>query len=346
MSDKKNIIITTLIFILFFLLFPLKLEKNLSYHSNESKNLLEDDLTLPINKIPYIFRNRAGYFSSDLKNSWSIEINDGITLLKDGYVNNSREDDRIIFKDFNGIEQYTIKDSGYPFSFSNRFFIISRDRKSLSEIENGEKKWTKFFNYIITSISGNKEDIAIGFLNGSFGLFDTSGESFYEYEPGGSRVSVIYGCSLSKDSKYLAVISGLGPQRFILYEKKDTEYRPIYTLNLDEEVRTSLKIFITADNKSIFVEAPSGFYIVNIENRTSTFLDGNYSLKNVEYLEDLDLYMVYSGAINYNNIKLITKDNGVLLEKQFIGKSVSVTTKEKSIYIVIDNSVIKLDIKE
>lgn len=346
MSDRKNIVIAALVFVLFFLLFPLRLGSNLNFHSNESGDLLLENSILSENKIPFVFKDRAGYFSTDLKYSWSVGIKDGITLLSDGYINNTRGDNSIVFYDFDGNEKYSVKDEGFPFSISDRLFVLSRDRKSLCEIVNGDKKWTKVFNYIITTISGNEGNIAIGFMNGSFAIVNSNGEIFYDYEPGGSRVSIIYSCALSDDSRYLAIISGLEPQRFIIYEKKESEYRPIYTMNLKDEVRKSLKVFIMPDNRSIFIESLSGFYIVDIDLKTSIFMDADYRLKNVEYIPEFNIYMVHSGVVNYNNIELLTMDYRVLFRKNFIGESVSITTLDQSIYIVIDNSVIKVDIQE
>ncbi len=346
MSDKKNIIITTLIFVLFFLLFPLKLVPNLNYHSNQSTDLWGKIKPMPDNKIPFIYKNRAGYFSTDLKEAWGMDISDGVTLLSDCYINTSRGKDIIQIKDLEGGIKFSVEDSGYPFSVKDRLFIISRDRKSVSEIINGEKKWIKAFNYIITSIDANKTSVVLGFMNGYFTVLDSEGEIFFNYESGGSRVSIVYRVIISGDDKYVAVVSGLDPQRFILYEKRESEYKPLYAMNLKDEVRKSLKVFLTSDNRSVFVESSGGFYIVNIESKSSTFIDANYNLKNVQYMPDLDLYMVHSGAVNYNNVKLITLDNRVLLEKNFIGESVTISTLGHSMYIVIDNSVIKLDIKE
>lgn len=346
MTDKKNIIIATVISILFFLLFPLNVEKNISVYSNESKNLLINDLNLPDHKIPYIYNNRAGYFSSDLEKSWSVEVDDGIALLNDGFINNSRATGELIFKDFQGNDKFIINNNGYPFTISNRLFIISRDRKTLKEVVNGKIKWEQFFNYIITSISGNNENISIGFMNGTFGLYNSDGERFYDYQPGGSRVPIIYSTELSEDSRYLGVISGLSPQRFILYERKELEYRPIYTQNLKDEVRRNLKIQITNDNRRVFIEADEGFYVVNIDDRSSTFIDDNFKLKNVEYIETLDLYMIHSGAVNYNTVKLITPDYRVVLENNFVGEGVSIKTENNSVYFVLDDSVIKLDIRD
>lgn len=344
MSDKKNIIIGALIFVLFFLIFPLNLVSNISYQTGESLELTENITPLAHNKMPYIYKNRAGYFSPDLKSSWSMDIRDGVTLLSDSYINRSRENNSIDITTLDGSIKYSIKDDGYPFSLNNRLFIIDRNRKGISEIVSGERVWTKIFNYLITSIDGSDSTVVIGFTQGFFAVLDQKGELVFKYEPGGSRVPIIYSVAISEDDNYIALISGLDPQRYILYEKRGLEYKPLYTENLREDIRMSRKLIIT--NDSVFIEGEMGFYIMDIESKDSVFVKDNYDLKNVEYIEDMDIYMVLTGAVNYNSLKLLTSDNRLLLEKKFLGENVSVFTRDNSLYTVIDNSVIKLDIKE
>jgi len=346
MSDKKNIITATLIFVLFFLLFPLKLVPNLNYNSADSMKLSLVQTPLSGEKIPYIYKNHAGYFTKDLEESWGVKIKDGITLLDSSFINSSRDKKIIQIRNFDGDIKFSIEDDGYPFSISDRLYVISRDRKSLYEIEEGRVKWSRSFNYIITSIDGNFDTTVIGFAKGFFTVLDSDGEITFDYEPGGSRVSIIYSVVISKDSKYIGIVSGLDPQRFILYERRGVEYKPYYTTTLKDEIRKSVKLFITSNNRSVFLQNSSGFFIINIEEKSDTFFESNYNLKYVEYLKELDIYLVHSGAVNYNNIKLLTPDNRVLLENNFIGEGVSVRSMNKSIYTVIDDSVIKLDIRE
>ena len=346
MTDKKNLIVTTLIFILFFLFFPLNLKPSIYYSSGNSNNITNDYTKTSTVNLPFIYKDRAGYSSVDLKNVWSFEIKDGVTLMSDGYINSSRDSVNLDFLTFEGDVKFSIENSGYHFGIENRLFIISRDRKSLSEIVFGEIKWTKQFNYVITSIDASSESVVIGFVKGHFIVLNKKGKLFFTYEPGGSRVSIIYSIAISQNSDYLGVVSGLDPQRFILYQKKESEYKPIYSININEEMRKSTKIFITPKNKNVFVESVKGFYVIDIESKSSIFVETKYNLQNVELIEGMDIYMIHSGAFNFNNIQLITNDNRILLEKNFIGDNVTVMTYDKSIYTVIDSTIIELEIKE
>lgn len=346
MSEKKNIIITILLFILFFLLFPLKINSNLRYQSSEAIQLDGESANIQGEKIPFIYKKNAGYFSKDMKLSWNTQVKDGVTLLENSYINFSRTDEFLNIQNLSGEIEYSLKDNGYPFSIDGRLFIVGRDRKSLTEVSNGEVLWKHKFNYIITSIDSNKELVVAGFIKGNYIVINKSGEISFNYEPGGSRISIIYSVVISNDSKYLGAVSGLDPQRFILYQKKDNEYKPVNVLNLKDDFRKSLKLFITKENKKVFIEGEKGFYIVDIETKDSSYLEHNYNLINAKYISDLDIYMIHTGASNYNNIKLLTCDNRVLLNKSFMSEDVSVVSRDNSIYIILDGSAVKLNIEE
>lgn len=346
MPNKKNIILITLIFILFFLVFPLSLQSNFNYSSADMLKL-EGSRVIPRGeKIPFIHNGIAGYFDEELDSAWVMDIRDGVTLMDNGYINNSREDRSINLINLDGEVEVTISSDGFPFSIDERLFIIGRDRKQLSEVIDGRIRWSRQFNYIITSVDCSQDSIVIGFMNGSISVLDITGDMFFEYEPGGSRISLVYSCKISKNSQYISVISGLDPQRFILFEKKEYEYKPVYTLNLKASSKKHMNIFMTRDNRTIFLENQLGYYMVDIIDKTSTLVEESYSLKNAKYIPEYDLYMLHTGAVNYNNLKLITIDGRVVLDKGFSGEDVSIKTSNGILYIVIDGTALKVDIKE
>lgn len=346
MLDKKNIIITVILFITFFLSFPLKLNSNLKYSPQGAIPLDKSKLEETDNLTPYLFNRKAGYFTKDLKKAWSFNIKDGVTLLDDSYINFSKDAGSFKVMSIKGELKYVVEDNGYPFSVDNRLFIISRDRKRLSEVKDGKIVWSKPFNSIITSIDANSSDVVIGFDKGNFVVLDSNGNSYFKYQPGGSRKKIIYSVKISKNSGYIGVVSGLDPQRFILYEKKDRDFKPIHVFNLRDEVKFSLKLFIAENNQKIFIEGLDGFYIVENYSKEVDYIEDNYRLKNVESIEDLGLYMVHTAVKNYNRIRILTKDNRVLLDRGFISDGVSVKVEESSIYVVLDDSIVKLDILE
>lgn len=346
MLDKKNIIIITLLFILYFLLFPLSISNNLFYTRGNSLELVGKMGVLEENPVSFVYRKSAGYFNHDLKSLYSININDGIVLLSNGYINYSKQDEYIVLKNTNDKELYRIKNTGYPFNINDRLFVIGRDRKKIKEIKNGEVVWERDFNSVITSISGNQDMIIAGFITGEFIVIDSTGYSFFNYEPGGSRVSIVYSVEISEDGKYIGVVSGLDPQRFILYEKRGREYKPIFVNKLKDEYRRSLLLEIPLGNKKVFIESFEGFKIIDIGKEDISFIESDYSIKSVKYIDEFNIYMVHSAARNYNNLKLITWDNRVLMDKDFVSENVTVDYRGDLIYIIIDGSVISLNLKD
>lgn len=346
MPNKKNIILITLIFILFFLVFPLSLQSNFNYSSADVLKLEGTRVIPKGEKISFIHNGTAGYFDEELDSAWMMEIRDGVTLMDDGYINNSREDGTISLINLDGEVELTMSSDGFPFSIGDRLFIIGRDRKQLSEVIDGRIRWNRQFNYVITSMDSSSDNIVVGFMNGSFSVIDITGDAFFDYEPGGSRISLVYSCEISDNSEYLSVVSGLDPQRFILFEKKEMEYKPVYTLNLNSSSKNHVNIFMVNDYRTIFLENSLGYYMIDIIDKSAQLIEDTYRLKNAKYISEYELYMLHTGAVNYNNLKLITRDGRVVLEKGFSGKDVSIKTRNGNLYIIIDGTALKVDIKE
>lgn len=346
MLNKKNLVFITLLFVLYFLLFPLNTGKNIYYTRGEALKLIGKKGEVNSESIPYVYNKTAGYFNKELNSFYNMDIKDGIVLLSYGYINYSRNDEFIILRDNNDNEIFKIENTGYPFNINDRLFLISRDRKSVYEVIEGKLVWERDFNSVITSISGNNELVVLGFITGEFVVLNSAGESFFSYEPGGSRVSIVYSVEISEDGKFIGVVSGLDPQRFILYEKRGKEYKPIYVYNFESEYRRSINIDITKGNKKVFIENPKGFTVIDIETEESYLVESSYDLKKVKYIDHLDVYLVHSGARNLNNIKVLTDDNRILMDKDFESEGVSVENSGNLIYIIIDGSVVSLDMKD
>jgi len=183
------------------------------------------------------------------------------------------------------------KPKGYPLFLNKRIFIVGSDQNSLTAIgPKGEKLWTYDFPAQITCIDANGDYVLAGTLDGAVELLDNSGKPvFTPFEPGGSRLSVIFGCALSRDASRLAIISGIDNQRFLLLErvKGDTlqsgtgsqnrtapgnAYKVIYHEFLPGGFRRPVHIsFIDNDTKVAF-EREKGLGIYDIASRTSTSL--------------------------------------------------------------------------
>jgi hypothetical protein len=171
----------------------------------------------------------------------------------------------------------TEKGRGYPLFLDDRLFLVGKDMDTLSALD-GEGKilWSHDYAAPLTCIDGAAGFILTGALDGVVEILDRQGTCIFSFEPGGSRLSVILGCSFSRDGNRLGIISGIDDQRFLLLERYGDpgggEFRVIYHEFLEDGFRRPVHIaFIDGDNRVAF-ERQGGLGIYDLRNRENRFI--------------------------------------------------------------------------
>lgn len=173
------------------------------------------------------------------------------------FINYSSVSKDLIEKDSSGRIVLTVNSRGYPVFIDGRFFVINTNRTTLSEIDKqGAVLWTRDFGSLITAMDANPASVVIGLLDGSMLVVDTGGEIGFRYTPGGSKVPLVYGCTISADGSHIALVTGLDPQRFILLGRDKTGYRPRRIVDLGSDVRREVFLHIFSHVPYVYVELP------------------------------------------------------------------------------------------
>jgi hypothetical protein len=166
---------------------------------------------------------------------------------------------------------------GYPLVLEGRLFLIGKDMDTLSALdEDGKTLWSHDFAAPLTCIDGAAGFILTGSLDGVVEILDQDGKRFFFFEPGGSRISVILGCSFSRDGNRLGIISGIDDQRFLLLERYGDpargEFRVIYHEFLEDGFRRPVHIaFIDNDDRVAF-ERQGGLSIYDPRDRINQII--------------------------------------------------------------------------
>ena len=160
---------------------------------------------------------------------------------------------------------------GYPHFMDNRIFMVGNEQNSLTALDdNGEALWTYDFPAHLTSLDAAGGYVLAGTLDGTVILLNAQGRPvFTPFEPGGSRLSVILGCAISRDASRLAIISGIDSQRFLLMEQAGDAYRVIYHESLSSGFRRPVHISFIDNDTKIAYEREGGLWIYDIASRNS-----------------------------------------------------------------------------
>jgi hypothetical protein len=212
---------------------------------------------------------------------------------------------------------------GYPFFLDDRIFLIAEEQNSLSALDDtGKVLWTYDFAAPITCIDAAAGLILTGSLDGAVEILDNSGKRLFFFEPGGSRLSVILGCSLSRDGSRLGIISGIDDQRFLLLERfgaqENGEYKVVYHEFLDDGFRRAVNIsFIDNDNRIAFERSGGlGIYELNARQSRKILLDGDIAAMETKGNDGL-LFVVTSQSSVQKQLVAIRLPETIVMQAPF-----------------------------
>jgi hypothetical protein len=159
---------------------------------------------------------------------------------------------------------------GYPLFLDNRIFFIGDEQNTLTAFDDsGAIHWTYDFASPLTCIDAAAGFVLTGSLDGVVEVLDSEGKRIFSFEPGGSRLAVILGCSISRDGSRLGIISGIDDQRFLLLERFGAgEYRVSHHEFLEDGFRRPVHISFVDDDGRIAFEREGGLGIYDLNTRT------------------------------------------------------------------------------
>ena len=289
---------------------------------------------------------RAG-FPFELGNQFGYLRWDGRFLIKEtrkGYLSLSpdywalydRSDEPIAIRDMNGaIAGEIANPRGFPLFIDGKIFIINDEQNSLQRIDaDGTLLWKYDFSAPITDIDAATDMILLGTLDGTVELLNDEGKRVYYFEPGGSRLSVILSCRISRDGSTIAIISGYDDQRFLLLEQSGDGYRISYHEFLSNGFRRAVHLaFIDNDQRVVF-ERNGGMKIFTIASRKilEIPLDGTI-LALDQSGEDGLLFVVTALTSRRRKLLGIHVNGEIFMEAPFVSESVFLSRIGKSLYI-------------
>jgi hypothetical protein len=250
------------------------LESNYPVYLNDTSPAEEPASLIPGERapalIPFELDGRFGYVDGQGRFA--------LNRIKQGYVSLSdtrwseyeARPSRIEVRNPGDDRTLEIEGEGYPLFLDNRIFLIGNGQTSLSLADAaGRIRWTYDFAAPLTDIDAAAGLILAGSLDGTVELLNDEGRRIFFFEPGGSRLSVILGCRISRDGSRLAIISGYDDQRFLLLEKLGDSYKVSYHEFVGDGFRRAVHMAFIDDDRRVVFEREGGLGIYEIAGRNS-----------------------------------------------------------------------------
>lgn len=312
--------------------------------------------TSSTNTIAFRMGNVFGYVTPDGAIKYLNTAQFNVAMDDHRFINFSSVSENLVEKDTAGRITGTISSRGYPIFMGGRFFIISTDRTALSELDRqGATVWTRDFGSVVTSMDVNSSSVVIGLLNGSVSVLDKSGQAAFRYSPSGSKLSIIYGCAISANGEYIAVVSGLDPQRFILLAR-DTkgQYRPRRVVDLPTDMRHQVMVHFFGTPPDVYVETPGAIRYFSVGNDVS----GKIAIPGaVAAMASADsvisaLSRAGGGEVGTSSsvssatraeLTVFAAPGRVLARSAFNGNRLFATSSGAAIYLGVDNRLVRID---
>ena len=304
-----------------------------------------DDIAADINKedayIPFKMGNIFGYFTEKGKVTLRDKIFYGVTQTDDYFINYSSITDQLVIIDNNGEFVNSVSTTGYPYFHSDRLFMISTNRKKISEINlEGDVLWENENLSELTSLDANGENVIAGYVNGDVIIVNPENKVEKMFKPDLSRINTVYSTGISDNSEYAAVISGVEPQYMLLFRKNHDKYTRIFSYQFVSSLRHSRITDFTHDNKYLYFGSQNTFYCYDIEKRKLNKIPVDDRLIKVSYIKEHDLFCLISNdAGEEYRVSISSPDGRMFYDSSFSAERIYMKNYGENLYIGVDDEI-------
>jgi len=256
---------------------------------------------------------------------------------------------------------------GYPLFLDDRIFMVGGGQDSLTALgPDGEELWIHDFPAPITCIDAAGGYVLSGTLDGAVELINSSGiPVFTPFEPGGSRLSVILGCAISRDASHLAVISGIDDQRFLLLERAGGDgrlgardwtglagnpgetYKVVYHEFLPNGFRRPVHISFVDNDTKVAFERDGGLGIYDINSHTSANLKLEGEIVALDNSGGSDfLFVITSRQPKQMSLIVIRYPASIVNKVPFTSDNAYFARRNNTVYIGGDVTMISLELEK
>ncbi len=150
------------------------------------------------------------------------------------------------------------------FNEAGRSFLIRPDQQGVValEEESGNPKWEREFGSIITAAAVSDNLSAWGLMDGRIFILDQDGVMLRIIDPRNDGVKstqpCVYALALSAQGESVAILYGIFPQNFLLYERKAGFYSLSYTKELQKDLRSTQSAAFSNQGAEVLVKTAEG----------------------------------------------------------------------------------------
>ena len=327
--------------------FPIEKDTSIEREKTNSSQKIEKRKERAESKLyPFFIENKFGYFNED-GNLFSLsEAYQKVSASSSYWAPyNSYSSSIPIYKSDETLA-CTINATGFPYIVEDRIYLFESGGYSVSEYNSkGALLWNYAHSAIITAFSSSKNGVAIGYSDGKITFLNREGNEVFNLYPGGSAYQVISGLALSNDGQFIACISGIDRQRFLLIRIMDKQYKIIKHEYLNSNLYR--QAFVSFDNRGSLVifETGDGIGFVDCYTYQLYFLDEKAPIVDIGDNVEQKLITILTKKNNECHLIVIEKPFTKIASTSFFAKDVFLLQDGKKIFIGTSERISAIEVK-
>jgi hypothetical protein len=225
----------------------------------------------------FLLGDTVGYVTREGVLLYKEKVLHNAAVSDQGFINYSALPKNLLLKDPWGRFCTNVQVDGYPFIRRNRLFVLSQDGCRITEVSfQGEIKWERNFNQLITTVDAGTSDAVVGLLDVCFFVLKDTGDLLYQEQEREGISHSVYCVSISANDRFIGIVLGIHPQRGILLERTVTGYRRLSSFELSSDYRRAIEGLVVYPPGIFFFEDPEGIRLIdaNLSQPVPVSLEG------------------------------------------------------------------------
>ena len=308
-----------------------------------------DEKTLPSTEselVSFRLGNTLGYFSPAGNFSYKYEI----PVLKNGKLAKSsissdffaicNEDSSFSVKNPDGSNLVKISDIGNPFISEDRLYLFTPGGASFLRYDLSGKELFRSEGYVpIISFASSIAGTVVGYADGEVRCLSDSGDELFSLYPGGSSYPVILGVDIANSGEYVACVSGIDSQRFVLIRRNGNQQKIVFHEYLDGNIKENVNVYFTEDSNFVYYNFENSLGIVDCKKLVSKHISIEGKVLKIAEIPSVDAVFVLSKLGNDCTVTIIEGSSNVLGTYEYQAESTFISAKDDKLFIGADDKI-------
>ncbi len=304
------------------------------------------DEAFPENAIPFHLGNTFGYFTPDGTIVLSRTSTERIIVSRHGWATYPHDAQQTTISFTDNAADVLIHEPGYVHLDKDRIYLFHPGGNRVSSLsEKAETLWTREHTAPITAFNSSPAGTVIGYADGNLTAVSPTGEILFTFWPGGSDHQIILGTAISGDGEFIACISGIDRQRFIVAQRMSNQYRILYHTYLEGNLRRQLYCNFDDRGKHVFFETASGLGIFDSNTLESRILQIPGTIVSTGEIPGNSVFTVLSKNGNEFTLSAIEKPDHIVGSAIFPGTDAFLVQQGTTLFLGIDSRITRIDIR-